>query len=265
MNMLMNTVVLFPMERAVITREFQNGTYRMLAYYLARVITAITFQFIYVFCYVTVLYFLSGMYQSAQDYIIYVMVISLVGMIAVTLGLIIGAMVPSVNLGPSLVSPILMPLIIFSGYLITKDFIKPWFIWIYYISFFQYAFNILVSSQFERLEFDCCCTNTSATECYCDFAAVLPCPPACDCQDPGANTTTATYIVDSDCPLNTKSKDADGVIYEMGCKTGKDFLRQYSFSEHVTQRDAWILFGMWALMVVIGFFVLLWRGRKKIA
>mmetsp|Transcript_29857 Transcript_29857/g.83425 ORF Transcript_29857/g.83425 Transcript_29857/m.83425 type:complete len:743 (+) Transcript_29857:45-2273(+) len=251
MNMLMNTVVLFPMERAVITREFQNGTYRMLAYYLARVITAISYQFVYVFFYVSILYFMSGMYGSAQAYLSYIMVIALVGMIAVTLGIVIGALVPSVNLGPSLVSPLMMPLIIFSGYLVTGK-IPPWFIWIYYISFFQYAFHVLVVTQFKNLVFDCCCTNPVTVPCFCNE---YQCPPYCTCD----------AINPADPPPDVPAPDPESCPVGDGCKTGMDFLELNDFNVGITEQNAFILFGFWAFLVVVGFFALLYRGREKLS
>jgi hypothetical protein len=255
MNMLTNTVVLFPMERAVITREFQNGSYRMLAYYLARIITSISLQFVYVFAYITILYFLSGMVPIAQEYLIYVLIVSLVGMVAVTLGIIIGALVPSVDLGPSLVTPLLMPLIIFSGYLISISAIKPWFLWIYYLSFFQYAFHVIIVSQFRHLEFDCCCKNSTLANptCYCLSNVNLMCPPYCGCN---AATLNTTY---SDAPRYDSCQIGEG------CRTGTEFLEQNNINEGIMQQNALILFGMWVVLALIGFYVMLWRGRKKTA
>ena len=261
--MLTNTVILFPMERAVITREFQNGTYRMIAYYLSRIITSITFLMIYVFFYVTILYFLAGLYPSAKQYLIYVSTVCLVGMIAVTLGLIIGALVPSVNLGPSLVTPILMPLIVFSGFLISRQFIEKPFFLFYYLSFFQYAFNILVVTQFKPLAFSCCC-ETNET-CYCggesslDTDEPIACPPYCSCDPIPANGSYHHYdeipegIVVSSCFVGT------------GCQYGDKYLQFMKFPDDHVLRDFVVLVGMWLLLAFCGFYVMLWRGRKKSA
>ena len=257
MNMLMNTVVLFPMERAVITREFQNGTYRMLAYYLSRIITAIVFQFLYVFAYITILYFLANMVPYALEYLTYVFTVSLVGMIAVTLGLIIGAMVPSIDLGPSLVTPLLMPLIVFSGYLISHSAIKPWFLWIYYLSFFQYAFHILLVSQFNHLSFDCCCTNTTSIPCFCGGqSAGVACPPYCSCE-PYVNGTS---------PLTPDASRQDTCPLYNGCANGTLYLQINEIGDNnVLKRNMIILSVFWMVLAISGYYVMLWRGRKKTA
>ncbi len=251
----MNTVVLFPMERAVITREFQNGTYRMLAYYLSRIITAIIFQFIYVFFYITILYFLSGMVPYAKEYLTYIVTISLVGMIAVTLGLIIGALVPSIDLGPSLVTPMLMPLIVFSGYLISQQSIKPWFLWIYYLSFFQYAFHILVVSQFTHLDFECCCTNSTTIPCFCGSQEIA-CPPYCSCDE---------YVNGSSPLVPMNLTKASTCQLGDGCHSASEFLNKTGIHESVEKRNLVILAAFWACLVLSGYYVMLWRGRKKTA
>eukprot|EP00009_Paramoeba_aestuarina_P000145 CAMPEP_0201509294 /NCGR_PEP_ID=MMETSP0161_2-20130828/2392_1 /ASSEMBLY_ACC=CAM_ASM_000251 /TAXON_ID=180227 /ORGANISM="Neoparamoeba aestuarina, Strain SoJaBio B1-5/56/2" /LENGTH=725 /DNA_ID=CAMNT_0047904205 /DNA_START=40 /DNA_END=2214 /DNA_ORIENTATION=- len=261
MNMLTNTVILFPMERAVITREFQNGTYRMIAYYLSRIITSVTFLFAYVFFYVTILYFLAALFGAAKQYLIYLSAVFMVGLIAVTLGLIIGALVPSVNLGPSLVTPVLMPLIVFSGFLISRNEIAYPFFLIYYISFFQYAFNILVVTQFEPLKFSCCCENQTivdpstdklvgigVSDCFCGNNGELMCPPYCDC-DSDLNVTdtdedTATYY-------NDDNDFPDGVVefgtcfLGQGCKAGPQYLEQMHFPQYHVVRDFVVLGSMW--------------------
>ena len=266
MNMLTNTVILFPMERAVITREFQNGTYRMIAYYLSRIITSITFLLVYVFFYVTILYFLAGLFPSAKQYLMYISAVCLVGMIAVTLGLIIGALVPSVNLGPSLVTPVLMPLIVFSGFLISHQAIAKPFLLFYYISFFQYAFNILVVTQFQPLQFDCCCVQNSTEPCICGGKNDLDteghpiaCPPYCDCE-PIGNTTD--YHVYEEIPDDVL---APTCMLGSGCHGGAEYLQQMQFPEGHVARDFVVLAGMWVFLAFCGFYVMLWRGRKKSA
>jgi ABC-type multidrug transport system ATPase subunit/ABC-type multidrug transport system permease subunit len=235
-NMLMNTVVLFPLERAVITREFRNGAYRMIAYYIARVITAIMFQCAYVFVFVTISYWMIGFERDISSFLAYMFALVLLGSIAVTLGIVIGGIVPSVQMGPAIVSPLLIPLSVFSGFLVSPNLIPPWFIWIYYISFFQYTFHFMVTTQFYNVYFPCCGANCNGLVC---------------------NGTTVTVPQDpvEYCP------------YGYGCITGKDFLENYQYPDSPITIPICVgtLVGTLFALIVAGFCVMLWRGNQKIA
>ena len=78
-------------------------------------------------------------------------------------------------------SPTLMPLILFSGFLIPFPSIQDqwWIVWLYYISFFQYAFKIMAISQFAHLNFTSCGPTGNQTEewiigCIENFANCTP-------------------------------------------------------------------------------------------
>jgi ABC-type multidrug transport system permease subunit len=156
----------------------------MIAYYIARVITAIMFQCAYVFVFVTISYWMIGFERDIvrilyiplpfirthsprlqSSFLAYMFALVLLGSIAVTLGIVIGGIVPSVQMGPAIVSPLLIPLSVFSGFLVSPNLIPPWFIWIYYISFFQYTFHFMVTTQFYNVFFPCCGANCNGLVC----------------------------------------------------------------------------------------------------
>jgi len=242
MNLLMQTVLLFPVERAVITREFSNGTYYVGAYYLSRIIGAIIFQFFYAIVFVTVVYWMAGLYPSAYRFFVFYLGIALMGSIAVCLGVLLGAWIPSVTLVPSLVSPILMPLIVLSGFLIRPENIPIWFKPIYYISFITYGLQLLVTSQFRDLYLGDCCPLTS----------ICPLGPSF-CTDESF----------AECFGNVSTIPFKLQNFTKTCVDGNSMLRYYGYEDTRLYVSGSILSGMLLVIMIAGGLVMYWRVTQK--
>eukprot|EP00965_Chrysotila_dentata_P251629 6210168-Pleurochrysis_carterae.AAC.4 len=74
-------------------------------------------------------------------------------------GLCIGAIVNDLKQAQSVIAPTLVPLLLFSGYLIPYAQIPVYFQWLYYVSFFQYAMAILEVNEFMGRSFDSCVSH----------------------------------------------------------------------------------------------------------
>lgn len=156
MNTMITTAIIFPLEKAFIFREYHNGTYRLFAWYSANLLASLLMQLLYSTVYVIVLYFLVGLRPGASHFLTYWGVCSLMGSIGVVLGTLLGIMLPAVHMVTAVVPPAIMPQLIFSGFMVRPANIPIYFKWLYYVSFFQYSFRILLTDQFKGFEFDNC-------------------------------------------------------------------------------------------------------------
>ena len=97
-----------------------------------------------------------GLAQSVEQCLTFFLVQTTLGLIGATLGMIIGLVCRDVSEAQQVVMPTLVPLILFSGYVIPwgqiRDVYKP----LYHLSFFQYALSMLQANEFKNAVFDDC-------------------------------------------------------------------------------------------------------------
>ena len=155
MDDLMMTCMGFPSAKAILRREYKNGVYGMLPWFSAFWMTRFLSGFVIQLFMLMPVYFLVGLRIDEDSQYIFtafgcLIVCSITGN---TLGLTIGALSDSVEGAMGWIMPTLMPMMLFSDYLIPFSEIPFLFQWIYWISPFQYAFNILRINQFKDLHF----------------------------------------------------------------------------------------------------------------
>jgi len=69
------------------------------------------------------------------------------------IGVMLGATSKDIKDAQSKLLPTIVPMLLFSGYVIPYADIPVFFRWIYYVSIFQWAFTILRINQFHDLDF----------------------------------------------------------------------------------------------------------------
>lgn len=156
MNTLVTTAIQFPLERAFIFREYGNGTYKLLAWYASNMLGSLLMQLLYTTAYVSLLYWMVGFRASLGHFLTFLAVASTMGSIGVILGTTLGIVLPAVHMVTAVVPPIIMPQFLFSGFMVRPVNIPIYFKPLYYISFLQYSFQLLLVDQMQDLEFKYC-------------------------------------------------------------------------------------------------------------
>jgi len=156
MDTVMQTALTFPTSRALLLREYRNGTYALPCFHLAMALANCIFMCINTFVMALPVYFLVGLRLTVRAFCHFVAITSLQACIGVGFGLAIGAIANDFAQAQAMVAPSIIPLILFSGYVIPYDQIKDYFLWLYYASFFQYGFSALQINQFHDWDFNDC-------------------------------------------------------------------------------------------------------------
>merc|ERR1711871_718883 len=138
----------FPIERQVFLREYRNGWFRVRAYTISRLLTTNVFQMLYSGIFAVIAHFMVGF--PLDGFPVFMGCVLLMGGIGATLGLFVGTVVSDVSFANTVVPPLNVPLIIFSGFLQKPGNIKPWFKPLYYASPYQYGFSSLLANTFDR-------------------------------------------------------------------------------------------------------------------
>lgn len=156
MNTMVTTAIIFPLEKAFVFREYHNGSYHLLAWYFANMFASLVLQLMYSTVYIVLFYYMIGLRPGLEHFLVYLAVGYTMGSIGVVLGTLLGIALPAVHMVTAVVPPLIMPQLIFSGFMIRPGAIPVYFKWLYHISFFQYSFQIIMVDQFHNFTFAPC-------------------------------------------------------------------------------------------------------------
>ena len=169
MDSLLTTLVAFPIEKACITREYKNGYYRVLSYTMSKYANVLLLQALYSSILGLIIHPMAGLHGVVGNFCI---TIILLGCVGSCLGLLIGTVVDDITFAQTLIPPLMLPLILFSGFLQRPQNISNAFKWIYHASFFQYGFQSMIIEEFQEGTFENC-TSAPGEPFQCPFGPGL--------------------------------------------------------------------------------------------
>jgi len=164
-------IIKYPLTRALIQREYRNRYYQVAPYFFAELLTRSVFESVNALFLGLPCFFLVGMdISSPMQLVVFFAVLSILSTLGAGLGITVGTIAKDVQEAQGLIIPVLMPLMLFSGFFLPYEEIPIFFRWLYEISFLRYAFNILKMNQWQDLDFD---------DCKIDAALSSVCPVTC--------------------------------------------------------------------------------------
>lgn len=137
---MMPTILTFPLEMSVFSREHLNYWYSLKAYYFAKTLADIPFQIILTMCYIIGVYFITAQPLDPTRFFMFLLIAVLTALVSQSFGLLIGAgfnIESGVFLGP--ISTI--PMVLFSGFFANLEDIPYYLKWLPYISYVKYSFE----------------------------------------------------------------------------------------------------------------------------
>jgi ATP-binding cassette subfamily G (WHITE) protein 1 len=155
-------VTIFSLEKNVFKREHDAGYYRLPAYFISKTLVETPHQVFFPFLVMTIAYWMIGLRADAGHYLIAVIAAVLSSLNGMALGTLAGAFFKDINVGMAILMVILLPLMLFSGFLVNNTSVPVYFRWIQYISPTKYAFNALMQNEFAELTFKNCDVNAPA-------------------------------------------------------------------------------------------------------
>lgn len=111
----------FPNEIPIFLREHSNAMYRVFYYYFAKSLVELPKYIVFPLVFTTIVYWMTGLDEKPDKYLICCAVIILVSNAAVSFGSFLSTASPSVNAALALSAPLLVPLMIFSGYFLNNE------------------------------------------------------------------------------------------------------------------------------------------------
>eukprot|EP00756_Hemistasia_phaeocysticola_P029706 Hpha_TRINITY_DN16247_c1_g1::TRINITY_DN16247_c1_g1_i1::g.15438::m.15438 len=154
MDNIFSTVISFPIQRCLLLREYKNGSYSLVPWFFAFFTSTMVFQVLYTLILCVPVYTMVGLrFDQFQAPLIFLGVLLLCSGIGVSLGIAVGATSDDVRQAQQKILPTIVPMLLFSGWVIPYHNIPVFLKWVYWISMFQYAFAALKVNQFHGITF----------------------------------------------------------------------------------------------------------------
>ncbi|KAL2670114.1 hypothetical protein Neosp_014995 [[Neocosmospora] mangrovei] len=170
-----------------------------------------------------VLYFMVGLTLSAKSFFIFWAILVSTTMCMTALFRAIGAAFTTFDKATKVSGLAIIASVLYTGFMIPKPDMKPWFVWIYWINPLAYAFNALISNEFSGKIIQCVGVN------------LLP-------VGPGYNNTSMDH---------QSCAGVAGAVPGQTFVTGDSYLESFSYSRSDLWRNFGIIWAWWALFVVI--------------
>nr|UOU03353.1 ATP-binding cassette subfamily G-like 2 [Brachionus rubens] len=165
-------VNIFPAELPVFLRDYQNGMYRVISYYLAKILTDLPTFFVLPIVFMTIAYWMANLNNDPGRFFICVSIIVLVVQCSLAFGTFLSAVAPSTNIALAIAGPILVPLMIFSGFLLNNESIPKYFIWLRYLSWFSYSNEAILINQWKGVR-NITCPPSNTPFCFTDGEQII--------------------------------------------------------------------------------------------
>ncbi|RDL34441.1 putative ATP-binding cassette multidrug transport protein [Venustampulla echinocandica] len=207
--------------RPVLAKHKAFALYHPAAFCLAQIAADIPVLLIQIAHFSLVLYFMVGLKQSAGAFFTFYIFLFVTTMTMTALFRAIGAGSSTFD-GASKVSGfMIMALIMYTGYMIRKPQMHPWFVWIYWINPLAYGFSALLSNEFHQTTIPCVAVNLVPN---------------------GPGYANSLYQA---CSGVGGARPGATIVY------GDDYLASLSYSHSNMWRNFGILWAWWVLFVVI--------------
>jgi ABC-type multidrug transport system ATPase subunit/ABC-type multidrug transport system permease subunit len=152
---LFNSITSFPSERAVLAKDRSSGSYMLSAYFLAKTSVESPLELIYPYLYILIVYFATDLQRTARAFFLFVILLSLLTLVAQSMGYWISSMVMEFKQAQVIASIWMLASMLVAGFYISESQIPVWIRWIRYVSFIYYGYIGLVMNEFQGTTYAC--------------------------------------------------------------------------------------------------------------
>eukprot|EP00656_Telonema_subtile_P018092 TRINITY_DN1974_c0_g1_i2.p1 TRINITY_DN1974_c0_g1~~TRINITY_DN1974_c0_g1_i2.p1 ORF type:complete len:1530 (+),score=346.04 TRINITY_DN1974_c0_g1_i2:54-4643(+) len=142
-------------QRSVFYKHKRQGVVSTLAYVIAAVLAAVPVDTIKSVLFASVVYWLAGFQNDIGRFGYFVLMVWLLSFTMNQFTRMIASGAPNAPTAQALAPVLGIVFMSFSGYLLAKDDIPDWYIWIFWISPLRYAFEGLMINELKGLTYNC--------------------------------------------------------------------------------------------------------------
>jgi len=157
----------FQMTKGLMKREYYDGLYQVLPYYLSYYLGFLVMQIPWTIAWVVPLYVLVGLPLEFVRFSMFLLVGFLTIFTSCAAGSAVGAFTKDADGNRAVLMPLLIPMILFSGYVIPLSQIPAFWKPLYYLSPMQWGMTLLETSYYSGLKFVDCDASVPRSERHC--------------------------------------------------------------------------------------------------
>uniref|UniRef100_A0A6B2L0A8 ABC transporter domain-containing protein n=1 Tax=Arcella intermedia TaxID=1963864 RepID=A0A6B2L0A8_9EUKA len=146
---------LFLEERELFKRERAGGLYNALPYYLAKLLTELPILLFYPIFFSSIAYWMIGFRPEADKFFMFCLSIIVMNFTTSSLFVLVGSIVPNIQLANVFAPLVLVLFMIFGGFFLNADNIPSYYVWLKYLSFFKWTYEVLLVNEMKGLHFTC--------------------------------------------------------------------------------------------------------------
>ncbi|KAL1497603.1 hypothetical protein ABEB36_008533 [Hypothenemus hampei] len=141
----------FSTELPIFLREHKNGMYRTDVYFLGKTLADIPIFIFLPLLFLSITYFMIGLNSEMPRFFIACAIIVLVANAATSFGYFISCISSTLSMALSIGPPLLLPFLLFGGFLLNIESIPIYFEWLSYLSWFKYGNEALLINQWNNV------------------------------------------------------------------------------------------------------------------
>ncbi|KFZ20043.1 hypothetical protein V501_00332, partial [Pseudogymnoascus sp. VKM F-4519 (FW-2642)] len=141
--------------RPILAKHRSFALYHPAAICIAQVVADFPVLLFQVTHFGLVLYFMVGLESTPKAFFTYWITNFVTAMTMTSLFRLIGAAFPTFDAATKVSGLTVVALFVYTGYMITKPEMHPWFVWIFWINPMAYGFDALLSNEFHKQEIPC--------------------------------------------------------------------------------------------------------------
>ncbi|KAI9357705.1 P-loop containing nucleoside triphosphate hydrolase protein [Pilaira anomala] len=151
--MCLTSLQVFSQERILFARERANGYYSPTTYFLSKVLfDIIPLRVVPPLMMAIISYSMVGLVEEPIVFFKFLLVLVLFNLTAASLCLAIGIMIKNISLANLVACMAILFSMLFAGLLLNKDSMSPYFSWLKYLSFFNYALEAMLVNELLYLQ-----------------------------------------------------------------------------------------------------------------
>lgn len=166
------TITVFTPERAIFRRERASGAYRVSSYFLAKNVSEFPLQVFFPFLISTIVYWMVGLRADPARFFTFCAIVVITSFTAQSLGLCIAAVAPNIQIAQIIAPLIIIVFMLFGGFFLNQGDVRPYFIWLKWISYINYSYRALTQNEFTDASIERCAPGATG-QCYADGNEVL--------------------------------------------------------------------------------------------
>ncbi|KAJ2716673.1 hypothetical protein H4R19_000508 [Coemansia spiralis] len=166
---IMPTLSVYLQERDIMLRERAAATYRVSAFYAAKIMTFVPLALVSGIVLITGVYFISHLVFSASKFFIALWVYAALNIVSVAFALMVGSYTPNLDVGFVVAPAIVTVWLLFGGLLANPTSTTAVLRWLRWINPVYFGYSALLQNELHGMSFEC----TTLGQCYTSGEQVL--------------------------------------------------------------------------------------------